>query len=1490
MALLLPLLLAPGASLLAPLAHGPTSSPPAPASRTVPVPQLARPDGDPSTEGSVFATVVLANGTTLPGNVEAFDGIGPSALAYDPASQELYVLTDLPAGNVLAAWNLTLGEYVGSVPLATYVPGLLVDVQDQRVFLLGEETSSVLAYNASTLAYVGSSAVGANPYALAFDPKNDELFVSDLGSGNVTILDARSGAYVGSFPVAGTPEGIAYDPDAGSSGSIVIGCYGAGLAVYDIAEGHLVANVSVGSSSQGVVFDAADGVLAVSFEGYENVTVLNATNFGDHTSVPVPFYGSDIPGLGVGGSGAIYDVGGRSNLSVIDGADPSAPVVDLTVGTEPEAAVYDPSTADMLIADEGSNNLTVIDDGTHQTVGSVLLGTSPGTVAYAPLHDEYVVGASYELIVVNASTHLVTATIPIPFEAVSVADAGPLSELWVSEEGQYPAGFTEAFTETDSGSLAPIAGSLQSAGGSGPLAYDTTDAEMLLGDSNGSLVGIDPSTYVANDWLKLPLVYDTYTFQAASLAWDPENDGAYLTGGTDNSSVTVVHLAARTGGKPPAFSLAAQVPTGTYPEGIVYVPTTHDLYVADELGGNLTVIDPTTNSSSPGADLGGGEPFGIAYDTANGDLYVADASSGNVSVVEAVGQILAGPNLTVGASPEAVAYASAEQNISVANLDQGTLSLIGNLSAPAMTYTVTFTQSLGSELPAGTMWWVNVTGGGSYSSTSTTLSFPEPDGVYAYEVASANSSFTPSPSSSTFEVNGSGLSLSEAFLPVLYEVTFTESGLPMGTAWWVNTTIGGSFTSSGPTISFFAANGSYVYHLASANKSWAAVGGTFQVEGAVVDVSVTFTPVVFVVTVTETVGSELPAGTLWWFNLTGGPSYFSRSTVLTFSASNGTYDFTVASTDRDYTPSPGSGTFVVRGSVVSLEQGFLPVLYQVTVTESNLPMGTEWWLNVTGGSSFHAAGPTLTFFAMNGSYGYVIASENGSWVAPAGAFTVDGAVVSFAVTFHEVLYAVTFDDLPTSCAFDFGGQSYANGSMNASLLAGRYAIVAGSCSGEAFLGWSSSAGPVSSPQGTSTVVSVRSNGTLTAVWAPTSTAGVCAVVGPLNNVSLPELGILLGLAGLAGLGVAVVLGALTSSSGTPPTIGASPVGGSEATFAPVQGLAGTPSTPNLIVSGSGSPSTIGGPGLGGPPVTGGTPTGLTIAGPGSGSAPTILGPGSGGIQTPSGTTTGLEIAGSGSGSSTTVITPPPNLGNLGASGSSTLGQLKVPLTSGGSGTSVGQLKSPLTSGGSGTVVGQLKAPSVTSSTTTLGQMKAPTTGTSTTTTVGQMKAPSVTSSTTTLGQMKAPTTGTSTTTTVGQMKAPSVTSSTTTLGQMKAPTTGTSSTTTVGQMKAPSATSSTTTLGQMKAPTTGTSTTTTVGQMKAPSATSSTTTLGQMKAPISGAGSTTSASLAGAASSAANASTSATSAATSTAANAAKSAASAASSAAEDAGSGGGAV
>ncbi|MGC8580018.1 MAG: right-handed parallel beta-helix repeat-containing protein, partial [bacterium] len=245
-------------------------------------------------------------------------------------------------------------------------------------------------------------------------------------------------------------------------------------------------------------------------------------------------------------------------------------------------------------------------------------------------------------------------------------------------------------------------------------------------------------------------------------------------------------------------------------------------------------------------------------------------------------------------------------------------------------YNVTFTEN---GLPSGTQWSVTLNNNTKYSKTNA-ITFQEPVGTYSYTIGSV-SGYSATQSSGTISVTENVL-ISVKFNPIMYIITFAESGLPSGTQWSVSLN-GTNKTSSTSTIIFNEPDGEYYFTVGKVSGyNSTPSSGYITVSGSNVYQKVEFGKL-YSITFTET---GLKAGTPWSVTLNGSTES-STTTSITFYVTAGTYTYTINSVNG-YTVFPQSGTLNVVNSNIIKSVVFTPIRYSVTFIEKGLPSGTQW--------------------------------------------------------------------------------------------------------------------------------------------------------------------------------------------------------------------------------------------------------------------------------------------------------------------------------------------------------------------------------------------------------------------------------------------------------------------------------------------------------------------------------------------------------------------
>ncbi len=333
-----------------------------------------------------------------------------------------------------------------------------------------------------------------------------------------------------------------------------------------------------------------------------------------------------------------------------------------------------------------------------------------------------------------------------------------------------------------------------------------------------------------------------------------------------------------------------------------------------------------------------------------------------------------------------------------------------SFSTTGQTFTIPFKEQYNFSVSqtglSNVVWYVNVTNKtgivSQMSGTGSTLSANLINGSYNYTVASSNKIYKPSPYDTHFTISGSSYAVREPFTTLTYNVTFSESGLPSGTAWYVNIT---GQTSSGPISagsSYFKnlTNGTYYYSIWAPDKNYYANSSNFIVNGTHKLIHVKFIES-FSVIFSE---SGLPSSTIWYVNITGQKSSgpIASGSTFTVSLPNGSYQYNIATNNKIY-HAPASSFTESAGSPSSVSVTFSLYTYTVTFTESGLPSGTAWYVNLSNGMKSGAiTTSTYSFSLTNGSVSYTISGTSGySANRTSGSFTVNGNNVAISVKFSK---------------------------------------------------------------------------------------------------------------------------------------------------------------------------------------------------------------------------------------------------------------------------------------------------------------------------------------------------------------------------------------------------------------------------------------------------------------------------------------------------------
>ena len=306
-----------------------------------------------------------------------------------------------------------------------------------------------------------------------------------------------------------------------------------------------------------------------------------------------------------------------SNIAAVQ---QNGPIGQYPDGNNSHGGTYDPYNQELYVTNSYSNNVTVINAFSGVSVANISVGSQPMGITYVPYnHDLYVENYnSGNMSVISSVTNTVIATVSLVGNPQFGA-YDPLSDtLYVS------------------------------------ALYSGSGVIWVVNVTNNSVSTI-------------PMPSGT----PYGVAFDPYNGYIYVADHHDN----VVWALSQSG------TPVARILVGQQPYGLAFDPVNKMLYVTDQdfnalISGypqeyNVSIINTVNNTLLKNV-VPGSEPEGVAYDPANGYVYIANSKSGNISVLNpATESILQTLPATIGTQgrPAAMVYDPVlQQMISVNNV------------------------------------------------------------------------------------------------------------------------------------------------------------------------------------------------------------------------------------------------------------------------------------------------------------------------------------------------------------------------------------------------------------------------------------------------------------------------------------------------------------------------------------------------------------------------------------------------------------------------------------------------------------------------------------------------------------------------------------------------------------------------------------------------------------------------------------------------------
>ncbi len=785
------------------------------------------------------------------------------------------------------------------------------------------------------------------------------------------------------------------------------------------------ANPGEGEDPVSLAFDSASGQFLVANFDTANLSIVSTLS--DSVLAQIPTCAEPDSLVYDSDDGTVF-VACYANSSVVElSATTGRVLANLSVPSEPDALAYDNVSDQVFVVSIDSTSdagaLTILDATNGSKEASVPVGDDPDAVVYDPVDDTVFVGnnnpgyqhGTVSELSLAAPNAVVTVEVGAAPDGLAYA-SGPQEVVVASGDGT---NLTLLSAETGQ-----VISNLSVGASTGRLVYDPVSNVLFVSEaSEGAVVALNASTGSKLFRLSVPET-------TGAIALDPLD--AYLV--VAQGGPCDVYLCADNALD--LYAASTGTPTGRVglsadPVAAVFAPDVGRLFVADGAADLLYVLADSNWSEIATVPLSG-VPYSLAY--GDGEVFVGvvgSAGYGKVVILSADNDTVVGTvSIGLGADPSAMVYDGDTSVLYVANaygaevflLAPTNATVIGSVSVPGYPETLAYDAAAG-EVFVG-VWGLcpllcgNVT---VLADTNGSVVARIPLGSLPLSLAydAASDLLYVSTLDGTVDIVGT---LSNA---VLGSVGSEDGAVDLAydpfdnlvlVADSVTNSIDAVLGGTGEIVASVQSPGAAAGGLA-VDPSTGFAAGANTVEGSVSIVAPA--PVAYPLYYqVQFVAEGLPNVTYWNVTL-DGITVQGTSSMLLFTAQNGTYPYIVSSVGDERVVSPAAaGNITIAGASQLIPVRFAHAkTFTLTFLERGLPPNTHWCITFSrttcsgfNGISVLDLSPGTYPYSIGGLVGQAISAKEGRTpISLAGYLVVKDHSVTVTLT-YVYNYTVTFQE------------------------------------------------------------------------------------------------------------------------------------------------------------------------------------------------------------------------------------------------------------------------------------------------------------------------------------------------------------------------------------------------------------------------------------------------------------------------------------------------
>jgi YVTN family beta-propeller protein len=293
-----------------------------------------------------------------------------------PVGPRIYVANE--SSNNVSVIDAEKLQPIGTIDARNYSTHDIALTRDGRVlFATNLASGRISVIDTEKMETVASIYTGARSHVVALTNDNKQAWIANIGEDDISILDIGSLKLVASLPTGKGPTGLAFSRDGRFA--YVSNQGDKTVAVIEVDYHRVIKTIPVGTNPHFLTL-GPDGRIWGCNTGSNDIYVIDPNSQEIVGSFQVgPFPQQIAFGFkGLSGPNAYVTVAGFNKVLVLS-TDPKRMKVleEIEVGERPNGIWANSQGTRVFVANEGSNDVRVIDTGTSQVIGTIPVGLKP---------------------------------------------------------------------------------------------------------------------------------------------------------------------------------------------------------------------------------------------------------------------------------------------------------------------------------------------------------------------------------------------------------------------------------------------------------------------------------------------------------------------------------------------------------------------------------------------------------------------------------------------------------------------------------------------------------------------------------------------------------------------------------------------------------------------------------------------------------------------------------------------------------------------------------------------------------------------------------------------------------------------------------------------------------------------------------------------------------------------------------------------------------